>query len=1606
VNTVEFLSHIRTLDVALSLEGERLRYSAARGVLTPALRQELVARKEEIIAFLRMAESATSVPTPHIEPISHNREKSLSFAQQRLWFLQQLEPDSVAYNVPIALRLHGRLNMPALEQAISEIVRRHETLRTTFSPTDSGAEQVVSQSADFQFSVADLRGVDEKDALMRSLMRQETGRVFDLVEGPMLRARVLQLAEEEQIVLLTIHHIAVDGWSMGLLVREVVALYGAFATGRPSPLPELKIQYADYAAWQSDWLRGEVLEKQLAYWRQQLSGAPPVLDLPTDHPRTGEQASRGEEYISELPIELAEALSKLSQREGVTLFMTLLAAFQALLYKYTGQEEIVVGTPIAGRNFPEIENLVGFFVNTLALRTDLSGDPTFIELLQRVRETSLQAYAHQDVPFEMLVEDLQPERSLNRTPLFQVMFALQNAPHGTLQLPGLQITIMDVEDSSTKFDLSLDLLESEQGFQCRLRYNADLFEARTIRRMAGHFQRLLTAAAAAPEQRISASEILMPEERHQLLRQWNDTFRGYQLEKPIHQLIEAQVERTPAAVAAVFHDEQLTYQELNEQANRLAWKLIERGIKRGSYVPVLLARSTPLVVAWLAVMKTGAAFVPLDTDWPLQRLRQVLDELGSEVVLVNRLTPQRADELDCTFITVEDQVLSGRATNPEVEVNAREPIYAMYTSGSTGKPKGVVVTHRGITNRFLWMDEFFGHETARAVLQTTRQVYDSAVWQLFWPMLSGGKTVIPSPEMGLTAEYLTQLIKKHSVTMTDFVPSVLNVIVPQLIESDRWKEGLQTLRCVIVGGEEITAATAYQFMQHFPTTKVVNLYGPTEATIGCICYELTGDEAASDRQRIPIGKPIANACALILDDHRKLVPAGVKGELYLSGVCLGLGYLNDEEKTKAAFVDNPYPEIGWNTLYKTGDVARYLPDGNIEFWGRRDHQVKIRGLRIELGEIEAILRQHPQVSECLVVAREDPRGEKRLLAYLVQREETEYAASELRQYLKERLPDYMVPSVFMKIGAMPLTAGGKLDHRRLPEPEWVSDAETGTNQVGARTAMEEIIAGTWAELLGLELVNVNDDFFAVGGHSLLATQVVSRLRSVLQVEVPLRYLFKYSTVAELAKSLEELLREKQGLEALPPLRPVSRSQDLPLSYAQRRLWFLDQLTPGSPAYNLPGAVRLDGPLNIIALEQSFSELIRRHESLRTSFARSKGQPVQIIHPPVRMRLPLYDLSAVSESLRPSRLRRLIDQHAHLCFDLRRGPLLRVAVVKLTPEEHILLFTIHHIVSDAWSIGVLISEVIALYEAFSDGKPSPLAELPVQYADFAVWQHQLMLGEMHNRELAYWRQQLEGVPPLDLPTDRPRPAILTYRGSQEQLALSAELTQALKALSQRKGVTLFMTLLAGWQALLNRYTDQEDMSIGLAVANRNYMETESLIGFFVNMLVLRTDLSGNPSFLELLERVREVCLQAYAHQDLPFEKLVEHLKPERDLSRTPLFQVVFQMLNNPKPKMQVSGLHLTPLEIESGMPHFDLILSMADSEQGLTGILEYNSDLFDAVRIKRMLEHYQALLAKIVDHPERNLLEILLTTQAQADDVAPPAGLQLEYADDRFMFETN
>ncbi|HEX5723827.1 MAG TPA: amino acid adenylation domain-containing protein, partial [Longimicrobiaceae bacterium] len=1128
---------------------------------------------------------------------AHAREIPLSFAQERLYFLHRMQR-SAAYNVHTRLRLPGGIDAAALERALGEVVRRHEVLRTTFHESDGVPVQVVAPFTGLVLPVEDLSGLGtaEREVEVKRWAAEEAAHLFDLATGPLFRGRLLRLGAKEHELLLGMHHIVTDGWSLHLLQRELSALYAAYAGSGESPLPEPALQYADFAVWQREQLRGEALDRQLAWWKERLAGAPELLELPTDRPRASVQTQRGGMVSAVLPPEVLDRLTSLARAEGATPFMVLLGAFQALLAKYGGSDDVVVGTPVAGRTRPETEGLIGFFVNTVVLRTDLGGDPSFREVVRRVRGVTLEAFDHQEVPFEQLVAALRPERSLSHSPLFQVMLTLSEDGHAAQGLDGVKQT--------TKFDLTLTCSWREEGMAAALEYNADLFDHATAERMLEHLGRLVGQVARDPERRLSAVELLTEAERDEVLTRWNGTERPYPLERCIHRLIEAQAERTPGAVALVHEGERVTYAALNGSANRLAQELRALGAGRGGFVPILAERGPHVVVAMLAALKAGAAFVPLDPGWSEGRLRRALDELRAPLLLAAAGVLDQARSLGRPVVAVT--IAGEGAPDPQSEADPGDPIYAIYTSGSTGEPKAAVVPHGGITNRFHWMTEAFGAESARSVLQTTRPVYDSAVWQLLWPLTAGGRVVIPRDGRETDADYLAGLIHAEAVTMTDFVPAVFDALVPELVADAGARERLASLRTVVMGGEQITAGTTYRFMECFPEVRVVNLYGPTECSIGSIHHQVS----RADGSPIPIGRAIANTTALVLDPGGRLVPRGVRGEIHLGGRCVGLGYLGDGRRTAAAFVPDPYAARGGERLYRTGDLGRYRADGSIECLGRVDAQVKVRGVRIEPGEIEAALRQCPGVRDALVLAREPVPGERRLVAYVTADAPETVQSSALRAHLRARLPDYLVPGAFVVLAGFPLTPGGKVDHRALPSPRW----ESGRAYVPPRTPAEEILADIWSEVLGVERVGVHDGFFELGGHSLLATRVVSRARQALGVEVPLRALFEHPTVAELGEQVQAALASGGAAHPLP-LRRVPRDGDPALSFGQERLWRAYRANPADTSFNLHYGWGVRGELDARVLERALTELVRRHEVLRTTFRADGDRAVQVIHPP-------------------------------------------------------------------------------------------------------------------------------------------------------------------------------------------------------------------------------------------------------------------------------------------------------------------------------------------------------------------------------------------------------
>jgi natural product biosynthesis luciferase-like monooxygenase protein/amino acid adenylation domain-containing protein/FkbM family methyltransferase len=1495
-----------------------------------------------------------------------------SFAQQRLWFLDQLEPGTPVYNIPTAMRLEGCLQLSVLERSLNEVVRRHESLRTRFAAVDGEPVQVIAPAVKLALPLLDLQHLDPaaREERVRELAGEEARRGFDLKAGQLLRGTVLRLSAEEHVLLVTLHHIIADAWSVGVLVREVAALYEAYARGEESPLPELSVQYADYVIWQREWLAGNVLERQLAYWKGQLEGAPTVLELPSEKARPAVRSSGGARYPIVFSAELTAALKRLSQSEGATLFMTLMAAFNVLLYRHTGRRDILVGTPIAGRTRPEIKALIGFFVNTLVLRTDLAGNPTFRELLARVRSVALEAYEHQELPFERLVEELQPARNLGSTPLFQVMLALNNVPREQFQLSGLRLSQIEVENETAKFDLSLLLEERGETLAGSLVYNTDCLSRTTISGLARHLERLLTAVVSNSDRHISELPLLTKSEERQILVEWNETQRAYPNTFCLHQLFEAQVERTPEALALQFEAHCLSYRELNGRANRLAHYLRRMGVGPGSRVGLCAERSLEIVVGLLGILKGGAAYVPLDASYPAERLAFMLQDARVTVLLTQQRLVESLLVSNARIFCLDSDWEALAEESEDNPVNYTLPenlVYIVYTSGSTGRPKGVSVEHRQLFNYVNAIQERLNLTSRASFALVSTLAADLGNTAIYPALCFGGLLHVLSRERISDPAALADYFDRHSIDCLKIVPSHLAALL-----ASAQAQKILPRRRLILGGESADWNLIDKIQTLAPECVIVNHYGPTEATIGVLTCQIESDRHDYPAQGPPLGRPIANTRVYILDEYYGPVPVGVIGELFIGGAGVARGYLDQPDQTGEKFIPDSFSEEAGARLYRTGDLARYLPDGNVEFLGRRDHQVKVRGFRIELGDLETTLLSHSLVREAVVLVRDDRPGEKTVVAYIVpQRGENADLTTQLRDFMKAKLPEYMLPSGFVLLEALPLTANGKIDRQALAALNR-NAAPGGQSFLAPRDAIEELIAGIWSKLINVDVVGIHDNFFELGGHSLLATQVISRLREAFRVEIGLNALFESPTVAGLAEHVAAAMGAGKAPTSLP-LVPISRDGEAPLAYAQQRLWFLDQLQPGSSFYNLPGAVRITGPLDVSSLERGLNEIIRRHEVLRTVFAGVGGKPVQVVAPSLKLPLVVTDLRHLTEPERSAEARRLTTQEAQRPFDLSQGPLLRVVLLRFSEQEHVVVVTLHHIVADGWSIGIFIRELTALYEAFSQERLSPLPEINVQYADYAMWQQQCLEGNVLERDIAYWKQQLEGSPALlVLPTDRPRRAVQRYRGVLHSFTLDSALAAELKALSKREGVTLFMTLLTGFKVLLSRYSGQCDIVVGTPIAGRSHAATEALIGLFINPLVLRTDLSGDPSVRALLARVRQVALAAYTHQNVPFEKLVEELDPERSLSHAPLFQVMFTLDNTPQEVLALSGLKIEREKIASGTTKYDLTFSFEDDGQELRGAVEYNTDLFDGDTVIRMVRHYERLLESMVQEPERRI----------------------------------
>lgn len=1498
-----------------------------------------------------------------IKRAPRNGPLPLSFAQERLWFLEQLDPGSPLYNVPAFVKLSGSLNVAAFNGALNELVRRHEILRTSFVSVGDGPSQHISTTLELPLPLTDLSGLpaDQRWSHALDLAAADVREPFDLTHAPLLRTRLLRLEKNEHVLLLTMHHIVSDGWSLGQLVREIGVLYEAYCEGRDSQLGELPIQYADYAVWQRRQFAGEAVEAPLNYWREQLRGAS-VLQFPTDHPRPSKQSFSGQSHRFCVPRRLADSLSELSQRQGATLFMTLLTAFQVLLSRYSGQSDVSVGTPVAGRTHTETEALIGLFVNTLVIRAHIDSNESFLQVLDHVRKACLEAQSQQELPFERVVDALQPERALNRHPLFDVMFVMQNQLMPVLQIPGLQLSPLPVETNSAKFDLTLEIEPADDNLRASMEYSSDLFEPDTIHRLAGSYLRLLEASAADPARRVASLPLLSEEERHRLVCELNDTTHEWPL-TTLPEMFRQQARSTPGAAAVEDQNgERLTYAELDQQSEQLARRLRQAKVGLESIVAVLMDRSSAMVVALLGAMKSGAAYLPLDPSNPPERLRFMLADSKALVILTKRYFLDVLPEHEALVICVDAEHERIATDEGVAEIWPDNLAYVIYTSGSTGAPKGVMVTHRGLANYLRWSSEAYESQVGAGAVVHSPIGFDLTVTSLWIPLLSGTRVLLVGEGMGVIEELARSLDRDEEFTLLKLTPAHLEPLAAALGQRSAAGGGVRRL---VIGGEALHSEQLSWWSEHAPETQVVNEYGPTETVVGCCVYERAAGELVAGA--VPIGRPIANTRLYVLDAGLELVPEGVCGELHVGGAGVSRGYLNRAGLTAERFVPDAFSNIPGARLYKTGDIVRWTREHQLEYAGRADGQIKIRGYRVETGEVEVVLRGHSHVRNAIVIVR-DNANSKQLISYLVAEDGTELSAGELREYLRSRLPEYMIPERFMTLDELPLTVNGKVDRLALSQLEGkeLTAVETYAPPL---TVTEEIVAGIWREVLQVESVGVNENFFEKGGHSLLATRVVLRLQEAFDQGFTLQNFFEGPTVAQVAAHLEASKSNGEAKQT-PHIGRYERTEEAPLSFAQERLWFIEHLQPGSALYHIKLRASFKGRLNVVALEMTLNEIVRRHEVLRTSFRNlGNGHVRQHISPMLSLPLPLTDLMRLPINERAETAQRLAREEEHQPFDLTRAPLLRARLFRFAEDEYLLVLTIHHIAADGWSMGVLVREVSELYRAYSDGHESPLEELPMQYADYATWQREQMAYLYMDEQLIYWRDQLRGARPLELPTDRSRPSVLSRKGAEEPLALPEELSRELKRLADREGVTLFILMLAAFQILLAQRAGHHDISVGTDIANRNRLETENLIGFFINQLVLRTDLSGNPTFREVLKRVRAVTLGAYAHQDLPFDRLVDALKVKRSLHVTPLFQVKLIFQNAPLPPIELPDLVVTVLSNPMEFARFDLTLSLHEEAGVIKGRFEYDTELFNPATIVRLGASYISLLQYLISQPD-------------------------------------
>ncbi|HLP57610.1 MAG TPA: amino acid adenylation domain-containing protein, partial [Candidatus Deferrimicrobium sp.] len=1555
---------------------------------------EEIEKQERRVSSIKSAERVGEIP--------------LSFAQERLWFLQELDAGNAAYFVPRVIRMKGKLEVSLIERTFTEIIRRHEILRTVFPTSDGQPVQRIQPPYAFKIAVLDWTRIEEmeQERHVSHFLNAEGRRSFDFEKGPLLRVTILKLKEEEHLFVLTEHHLVHDGWTQGVLLNEFIRIFTAYSQEREHDLPGLPIQYADYAIWQRNYLKGEVLAWHLNYWLEKLSGLPPVFDLPADRPRPPFISGQGGLEIDHLPDSYASRLKEFSRQNGSTLFMTMLAVFKILLYRYTGVGDLCVGTGIANRRYKEMEGMLGMVINTLPLRTHVVGEISFKQCLNRVKETCLEAYQHEDTPFGKIVEVMQPVRSLGYSPIFQVMFTFMDTPAEGLRLPGLELELLPGHNRSAKFDINIVVVpppeheSSENGGNGEMlvewEYNTDIFDSPTVTRMISHYQRLLDAALEKPGTNIAILSMLSDAEVKRVLYEFNDTETAYPREKTIHRLFAEQAARTPDNIAVFGHGHasttrtkeeeksgiHFTYKELNGQSDRLAGLLTEKGVQADNIVAVMMERSIDLITAILGILKAGGAYLPIDPGYPRKRIDYMLKDSNVKIIVGDKHACP--EELNCQLSIINCELLmNGPAAtfhhSSFIVPHSNHLSYIIYTSGSTGQPRGVMVTHRNVI-RLVKNTNFIALTGETRILQTGAPVFDASTFEIWGSLLNGGQLALVDKEIILDSHRLGDALKRHRINTLWLSAPLFN----RLQQQD--SELFAPLDYLLVGGDVLSPEHINNVRRKFPGLKIINGYGPTENTTFSTTYLIEKEF----EQSIPIGRAIANSTVYICDKNRQLVPVGIWGELYAGGDGVSRGYLNNPELSAEKFNKSyrSYKSYRTYNFYKTGDLARWLPDGNIEFLGRIDRQVKIRGFRVELGEIESRLLKHGQVKEAVVIDRKTGE-EKYLCAYIVPLNNPGPGASELKSFLAGSLPGYMLPSFIVFIDKIPLNPNGKVDRKALPDP--ANDSAT-IEYTAPRNKIEEKLVGIWAEVLKPgSPIGIDDNFFDLGGHSLNATLLITRMHKMLKVKIPFKEFFQKGCIREVAEYIYEA-----GTVEFTSIEPVEKQEYYPLSAAQKRLYIIRQMDEMGVAYNIPAVMKLAGRLDKNHLESVFKQLLHRHESLRTSFIVIDGVPVQQIQEFVDFSI-AYDEAGNAGNVRP-----VGSSYPYFIrpFDLSKAPLMRVALLKEDDETHFLMVDMHHIITDGTSMELLVKEFMALYEGME------LPPLKLQYKDYSCWQGSEQEKNVLRVQEEFWLKQFSEMPAaLNLPLDYPRPVVQSFEGRGCSFEITGAETAALKELASGEGTTLYMVLLSLYFIFLARISGQEDIVVGSPVAGRTHADLEPIIGMFVNTLALRNNPAGGKNVLDFLKEVNDNTLTAFANQDYPYEELVEKAAVHRDTGRNPLFDTMLNLRNMNFSEIKIPGLTMTPFPFQENISKFDISLRAFDDPGNLRFTFEFSTKLFKMEAITRFIAYFKNIIKSVIEDKYSKIFALEIIPDVEKRRLLNDFNLiEVDYPEDKTIHE--